>query len=465
MRFFPASLAQHRILGGAIVLAVTQIGASIMGLIRDRVLAGTFPDLTVVDAYIAAFRPADLLFQMTIMAGFSVGLVPLLAQYHAHGDRRGMNMLFNGVVGAAALFFIVIALAMAGLFPWIAPYLVQFEGEQLSLYTTFVQWVFLSDTLFVFGNAHGQYLITIQRYWIYGLTPILYSLGTILGTLFLTPLFGAYGPMLGSVLGAVLYTLVRFASLLQVGYRPGLSFWHPDLPEFFRLMVPRTLALGALHLQLLLFDTLASGLPSGAVTINAYARNFQSVIVGAAGIALAQSAFSLLSQAAARREIARFRTYLRKGMALLLLLTIPGAITLVLLGPIAARLVNLTHVYPVFALCLALYAVSIPFESLNHLLLRAFYATKQTVIPALFDVLAGALAVALAWSLAGRMEILSLPIGFTAGQVLLFLGLVGFLPGRIRAVAEEKVSSRILFLFKRAAPPPSPPPNGQSLNP
>ena len=55
-------------------------------------------------------------------------------------------------------------------------------------------------------------------------------------------------------------------------------------------MLPRMFALGALQLQLLLFDTIASGLDAGSITINAYSRNFQSVLVGVAGIALAQSA-------------------------------------------------------------------------------------------------------------------------------------------------------------------------------
>ena len=36
-----SQFGQHRILGGAAVLACLQLGASIMGLIRDRTLAAT----------------------------------------------------------------------------------------------------------------------------------------------------------------------------------------------------------------------------------------------------------------------------------------------------------------------------------------------------------------------------------------------------------------------------------------
>lgn len=429
MRFERLSfLKQERILGGAIVLALTQFGASLAGLIRDNILSRTFPGLDTVDVYIASFRPSDLLFQVTIMAGFSVALVPLLAKYHAHKQNNDMSHLLSGTISIAALIFGVIALVAGIFFPFIAPLLTQFEGESLELYIDFGRIALLTNFLFVFGNAYGQYLITIQRYWWYGLTPILYTGGTIAGTLFLTPEYGSYGPILGTLAGAVLYVFIRFLAVVRAGYRPHFTWWHPDLTQMGILMIPKMLALGALQFELLLFDTVASGLESGSVTINAFARNFQSVIVGIAGIALAQSAFSLLSQSAAQKDASRFWIYLRKGISMMLMLTIPGAIVLVFATPIAAKLVHLTDVLPVFGMTLALYAISIPFESINHLLLRSYYALKRSVAPSVFSVINGLSAVAIAWILAPTFGVYALAIGFTFGQIVQLLGLAVMLP-------------------------------------
>ncbi len=432
MKFFKSGLSQDRIFGGALVLAVTQFGASVLGLIRDRMLASTFPGLNVVDVYIASFRPSDLLFQVGIMAGFSVALVPLLAQYKARNNQPEMHRLLSGITGFAALLFGVIALIGVFAMPSIAPYLVHFEGESLTLYTRFAQLALLSNFLFVFGNAFGQYLITIQRYWIYGITPILYTLGTVLGTVFLTPIYGPYGPMLGTLLGGVVYVILRLAAVIADGYRPTFQIWHPDISELGWLMVPRMLALGALQLQLLFFDSLASGLDAGSVTINAYARNFESVVVGVVGIALAQSVFSLLSQTAAKGEQARYWMYLRKGTYILLFLSIPGAVALVLVAPIAAKLVSLTQVLPVFTMALAWYALSIPFECMNHLLSRAYYATKQTMTPAIFSFVNGGIAIATAWMLFEKYGVYSLAIGFAVGQIAQLIGLAALLPPRVQ---------------------------------
>ena len=427
---FISASSQKRLVGGALVLASLQFSASFVGLIRDRYLAKTFPGLDTVDVYIASFRPSDLLFQVCIMAGFSVALVPLLAKYHGKGEKDEMAKLLGGVVGIAALVFGIIALILAIFFPSIAPYLVQFEGESLELYIMFGRIALITNFLFVFGNAYGQYLITIQRYWVYGLTPILYTLGTIFGTVFLSSpeMFGQMGPMIGTLGGAILYVIIRMVGVWSSGCHPIPRLWHPDLPEIGMLMLPRMLALGALQLQLLLFDTVASGLPTGSLTINAYARNFQAVAVGVAGIALAQSAFSLLSQSAANQEMKRFWIYLRKGIIVLLIVTIPGAIALAALAPVAAFLVHLTPRLPTFQVCLALYAISIPFESVNHLLLRAFYALKNTIKPAIFSVINGGIAITLSWTLAPTLGVYALAIGFTAGQIVQLIGLSILLP-------------------------------------
>lgn len=425
---FSALRFQHRILGGAAVLAITQFGASVVGLIRDRLLAQTFPGLSTVDVYIASFRPSDLLFQIFIMAGFSVALVPLLARYHVNRDECEMEKLLNGVIFISAVGFGVIGLLLTALLPWLAPHLTQFTGQDLVLYIQFARLALLTNLLFVFANAYGQYLLTVQRYWVYGIAPILYTLGTIAGTVWLTPVYGQVGPMLGTVLGAVICTLVRLSALLWRGYRPHITLWHPDIGELGLLMLPRMIALAMLYVELLIFDGIASGMPAGSVTVNAYTRNFQSVIIGVSGIALALSIFSLLSQSAAKGDWHRYSIYLRKGIWYLLVLTVPGAIALVLLTPVAIWLVHLQRQTALFTLCLTLYAFSIPFESLNHLLSRAYFALKDTTRPAIFNVLNAVVAVSIAWWFAPTIGVLSLPLGFTVGHVIQMAGLALLLP-------------------------------------
>ncbi len=432
------TFGQHRLLGGAAVLAVTQAGASIMGLLRDRLLNQTFPGLDTVDVYIASFRPSDLLFQIAIMSGISTVLLPLLAKHTAAGEKKEASDLLSAVMGLGSVLFGILALVLALIFPMIAPMLTGFQGPSLDLYILFGRLALITNFLFVFGNALGQYLNVRKRYWIYGITPILYTGGTIAGTLWLTPLYGQMGPMLGTLIGAILYVVLRLIGAMVAGFHPKVSVWHKDITKMGWLMIPRMLALAALQAQLLLFDTVASRLPAGSVTINSNARNFESFIVGVIGIALAQSAFAHLSEAAALRDHSRFWLYIKKGVLWTVLLTVPASIVLVVCTPIAEWLMHLERVHALFAMSLLFYAFSIPFESLNHLYLRAYYALHSTTTPAVFSVLNGVLAIVVAWTLAPRFGINAIPLGFFAGQSLSFVGLASFLPRRVRKAANAR---------------------------
>ena len=440
-RFLQPLLSQKRLAGGAMVLAITQFLASVAGLFRDRILASTFPPgldpLDTVSVYIAAFRPSDFLFQMFIMSAFSVALVPLLAAHLAKGRQDEMDRLLTSTLIIASIFFAILALLLTFFFDSLAPYLVDFTGERLQLYVHFGKLACFTNFLFVSGNAFGQYLITKQTYFAYGITPILYTLGTIGGTLFLSPIVGPYGPLYGSILGALVYVWVRFGVVIMQGYSFRLSLrslFHPELLEMWWLMLPRMMALGAVQGELLLFDKVASGLAMGSVTINAYARNFQSAVVGVIGIALAQSAYSLLSQAAASGDLQRFRSYIKKGTLLVLGLSIPAAILLYLLGEIAADIVNLedAKVISTFTVALGIYALSIPFENLNHLLLRGSYATKHTTIPAVLSILNGFSGIAFAWYFSPQYGVYALAGGFLIGQVIHLVFLAIFLKVRVR---------------------------------
>ena len=441
LKFLQSLVSRNRLAGGAMILAVTQFAASFAGLIRDRVLAATFPpgadQLDVVSVYIASFRPSDLLIQMFILSGFVAVLTPLLASHLAHEKKEEMDSLLTSVTIIATAAFGVIALLLAIFFEQLAPLFTEFTGEKLSMYIKFGRLACLSNVLFVIGYAFGQYEITHRWFWIYGITPIIYTCGTIAGAIFLTPIIGPFGPIAGTVMGAGLYTLLRIIDCIvrRDGFRIRLKpFWHPELITMGALMVPPMLARGAGQLELLLFDRVASGLPLGSVTINAYARNFQAAAVGVIGIALAQSAYSLLSQAMAKGEIKRFWTYLKKGSLLTLGASIVAMIALILLCKVAAWLVHLTEpgIEEVFIVVLGIYALSIPFESLNHLLLRASYATKNTAVPATLTIINGLAAIAIAWIFAPVYGVYTIAVGFGVGQLVQVVGLWGFLKVRIK---------------------------------
>lgn len=418
-RFF-ASLHHRRLAGGTIILASTQFIASIMGFIRDRSFATTFTDHVVTDVYFAAFRPSDFLFQTLIVSALGTVLVPMLAHARTQKDHREMDDLLSAILLVSGLAFAVIALLAAILLPWIAPYLVAFQGPQLELYIHFGRLALLSNCCFVFSNTLGQYLVNLQRYVAYGLTPILYTAGTIVGILLLTPILGPYGPIVGTLAGAIIHLSVRLTAVLWGGAHIRLVRWHSGIGEMLWLMLPRIISFGSIQGQLLVGDRVASELGAGAISINAYARNMESVLVGVVGIAVAQAVYAPLSEAVAGKNMARFHSLLRWSVGALLLTTVPGSILVALLGGIVGRVLGIPdHSLALFVFCLSLYCIAIPFDSLNYVLSRAFYAQKKTLLPSLVLCLGCLVMIATTLFTVGRLGVGSVAAGYAVGNVVL----------------------------------------------
>ena len=81
---------------------------------------------------------------------------------------------------------------------------------------------------------------------------------------------------------------------------------------------------------------------------------------------------------------------------------------------------------------LAAFAISVPLESLTHLLSRAIYATHHTLLQVGSSLIGFGVTVAVTIGLAGALGISAIPIGFAVGQGIKVLLLAGSLALRLR---------------------------------
>jgi putative peptidoglycan lipid II flippase len=193
----------------------------------------------------------------------------------------------------------------------------------------------------------------------------------------------------------------------------------------------------------LFFTSIASGLAAGSVTAVSFARNFQSVPVSLIGVAFALAVFPALSTAHATGDRRGFMRLLGTNLASIALITTLAAIAMFVVGEVAIRVLLGGGAFDdedvaLTATVLAAFALSVPFESLTHLLSRAIYATRHTLLQVLASLAALGITVAATMALLPALGIVAIPIGFSigmAGKVLL-LGLA--LAVRLRGWPQER---------------------------
>lgn len=409
-----------------------------MGLARDRLFARTFGAGPELDAYNAAFVLPELTLDVLVASGLAAPFVPIFLQLRAtSGDENtfGRTILLGatGVMVAASAVLFVLAPQTTGL---IAP---GFDAEQRDLYVGLFRVMLVTPVLFAASLALGEVLLAERRFLAYGSAPLLYNGGIIAGTALLAPSLGIAGAAVGAVLGAALHLAVRLWGLRRSTFRirGPVRFRTRPVAEFVRLMLPKMVSHPVEPMTFLFFTAVATTLAAGSVSAVSFARNFQSVPVSLIGVSFSLAAFPALSAAFAAGERRAFLAGLRTTLLTTLVLTTLAAVLLAALsgfviefflggGEFDAEDVRVT------ALLLAVFAVSVPFESATHLLSRAIYATHHTLLQ-VFSSLAGfGLTVGTTLVLVSSLGVVAIPIGFAVGQAVKVVLLAAAVGVRLR---------------------------------
>jgi putative peptidoglycan lipid II flippase len=428
---------------GAAILSILIFGSYVMGLVRDRIFARTFGAGAELDAYNAAFVLPELLLDVLVEAGLAAPFIPIFMYLRsgadsASGDRFARTILSAATVimGVAAIVMFVFAEATAGL---IAP---GFSGEQRDLYVSLFRVMLVTPVLFAASLTLGQVLLAEQRFVWYGVAPLLYNAGIILGTVAFSDSLGIYGPAIGAVIGATIHLGSRFIGLRRSTFRIGFGWDAPrtSIREFGRLMLPKMISHPVEPLTFLFFTRIATGLGEGSVTAVSFARNFQSVPVSLVGVAFALAVFPALSTAYSIGDRSGFLRLMGTNLASIGLITTAAAIVLALVGELAIGVLLGGGAFDaadvaLTSLVLAAFAISIPFESIGHLLSRGIYATRHTLLQVLSSLAALLVTILVTLALVDAVGIVSIPLGFAAGQAVKVVLLGLSLGVRLRTLA------------------------------
>jgi putative peptidoglycan lipid II flippase len=428
---------------GALILSITSGLSYVLGLFRDRVLAGTFGASDALDAYQASFIIPDFLFNLLVAGALSAAFIPIFTDLRTRRKYKQATQLAGNII-AVGLLVLLIASAFSFIFANSLTSLVApgFNAEKHALHVLLTRTMLIAPIIFLVSNLLGSMLVSSKRFIFYGLSPALYNLGIIIGALLIAPSLGIFGVALGTIIGGALHLLIRLIDIRRAGlsFLPSFKIT-PEFKQVIILMLPRMVGLTVMQVQLWAFIAIASTLGEGAVTIYSMARNFQSFPVSLIGIALATSLFPLLAESKSRKSRQQFDHQLRQGILATLLAVIPATILMYILREEIINFFIGTGNFDQVAITstaavLGIYTLSIPTESLVHILARAFYALHNTLIPVVISIISIIVTILSATILTSTMGVSGIAAGFvigTATQALLLFISLRFLTNRILA--------------------------------
>ncbi|MBI3290651.1 murein biosynthesis integral membrane protein MurJ [Candidatus Falkowbacteria bacterium] len=439
------------ITSAAIILGAASLFSRLLGILRDRILAGEFGAGAELDIYYAAFRIPDLIFNLLVLGALSAGFIPVFTGYLRSKAKAWelVNVLFN--VMLISLIIVVVLLII--LAPWLVRVITPgFTAEQLELTAAMTRIMLLSPIFLAISGIFGSVLQSLKRFFVYSTAPIMYNIGIIIGALFFVRYFGIFGLAWGVVFGAFMHMIVQVLTVFGAGYRYRWSFdiKNKGLTTVFKMMVPRTLSLMVSQINFLVITIIGSTLAAGSIAIFNLANNIQSFPLGIFGISFAIASFPTLSELARKKK--QFIDTLSLTIRQILFFIIPTSALLIILRAQIVRIILGSGRFDwedtVLTLeALSFFAFSLFAQSLILVMARAFYAKKDSKTPFYIGLISAAANIILAVYLIDSLGVIGLALAFSLANILNFVLLSIILHYRLGSLDGQKITVSTLKII------------------
>jgi putative peptidoglycan lipid II flippase len=390
-RFGLLSLShQHSALSATVLLMLSSLLSGLLGLVRQKYISHVFGATSQADAYNAAFTLPDMIYYFLVGGVASISLVSILNRHREAGDEEGADRALSVVLVAMLAVLgagIVLAEILAPLYT--RAFFGSFDPATAALCTHLTRILLPAQLMFFAGGVLGSRLLVRKIFFFQALTPIVYNLGIILGGLMLSGRVGidalAYGVLAGAFVGSLLLNAIG-------AFRSGLRFYpifnlrHPAFQEWLKLSLPLMIGVSLAMADKWILNHYAAADHGGITRLtNAKALfNAPLVIVGAAAGAASLPFFSSLF---AQGKLYDFNQAVSKSVSRLLAV---GLLMTAWMCALARPIVDLLtggKYTPADALATASYfsifAISLALWSAQGLYARAFYAARNTLVPAI----------------------------------------------------------------------------------
>jgi putative peptidoglycan lipid II flippase len=437
-----------RILAQAsLILTVAALASRLLGWVRLLVIGSQFGASRELDAYFAAFRIPDAIFQLVVAGALSAALIPVFSSYRAREQEAEAWRLASSVINLVVIALAGLSLLMAIFAPVLVPIVAPgFDAPTTELTTRMTRVMLLSPVLIGIGAVVSGILNSYERFAVPALAPLAYNLCIIVAAIVLAPLMGVEGLAVGVAVGSLAHLAVQLPQLARVGQRYDLTIGlsHPGVRRVAWLMGPRMLGLAAGQLNFIVATVLASGLPEGSVTSFYYAFQLSQLPVGVLGVSVAVALFPTLSRDAALGRVPEIRRQVAGSLRILVFLAAPLTAAMIVL---AEPITSVFFQYGLFgarsaertAGALTFFAIGLVGHIVVHVLTRAFYAMQDTRTPVTWAVIGVLINVPLMVWLVGPMGVEGLALALSISALIEVGGLVWSLHRRIESLEDRAV--------------------------
>jgi len=379
----------------------------VIGLIREMIIASFGGAKGAVDAYQVAFVIPEILNHIIASGFLSVTFIPIFSHYLARDKEDEGWEVFSIILttfGILLVAFILVSfMAVPALIELIAPGLKDPSIKASAIRMTLI--IIPAQFFFFAGGLLMAVQFAKERFAIPALAPLLYNAGIIGGGLFLGPWLGMEGFSWGVLSGAFAGNfLVQYWGAKRAGmkFRIRFDLRHPDLKKYILLTLPLMVGLTMTFSTEIFMKFFGSYLPEGRIAALNYGLRVILVLVGLFGQAAGVASFPFLANLVAHNKFKEMNLLLNDTLRRYISLVIPFSVLLMVLrhevililfqrGQFDAAATETTSGILVFLLVGAFAFAA------QTVVVRGYYASQNTIFPAVFGTIAVLFSIPIYW--------------------------------------------------------------------
>lgn len=374
----------------ALLLGVTLLGSQVLGLVRDRVLASRLGPSDILDIYYSAFRIPDLLYAVAAALVSVTILMPFYSDLAKETNKRKeADRFLSEVMTVFLLFMVVLSVVLFVIMPSLSVLIAPgFSAEMQAELVKASRILLLSPIFFGISNIFGVITQSKRAFLAFGMSPMMYNLGIIIGVIILYPAMGLNGLIWGVVLGAVMHGAIQLPVLIKHRSVPSLvlSFDRNRILKVVGISIPRTLTMALSQITLVVLLAIASLVGEGAVSIFSFAKNIQSVPLTLIGMTFSVAAFPTLVEAFSMKNMEKFVGNIVSALRQILFWSFPVMVLFIVLRAQIVRVILGSGEFNwddtrLTASVFALLVLAVVAQSVVLLLVRGYYAAGKTWRP------------------------------------------------------------------------------------
>lgn len=379
-------LKQKSIFSSAIILSVMIVVSRFFGFFRFRILAGYFSKEDL-DIFFASFRIPDLVFEVLITGALTSAFIPIIIRYQE--NKEELNRVVSSVVN---LIFVTMLIFIAILFFFadkIIPVItLGYDAEKIQKIIFFSRILMVGQLPFlIFGNILTGIGQANKAFFLSAVAPIIYNVSIIVLTLMFSSQLLLLAPVVGVLIGAVLFFVIQVPTLFYSGFSYKLILEKSKgLTEFIRVVIPRAFTVIVAQIDATVDLTLTTFLGTGSYTVFYLAQHLQLFPVSVIGIAFGQASLPYMAQMYQEGKLDEYKKIVIQSILNLFFFAIPIAAFLVIARTPTVRLFFGGQKFDweatvLTAYSLSYFALGLPSHTIYYFLTRCFYAFLDSKTP------------------------------------------------------------------------------------